>query len=1151
MSTCEPNTNLTGCEPPFPPQPTPSPTPADLSLCICDVGSGLTGVAGTLDNIAPDSQTTGTSSEGYVVDVFVRKDVASSGTQLEDAFYLRWPAPLTGANFYDPANYSNNNCGFAPTLYAFRGQWIVFRQQDSSNVDYPICITTSATGDVDSVLYTITGTAGTNGNIIYRNGSVELDSPAENNSYDYYLDLVGTCPSSTCDEEWRCNGNDRPCPNLAFRIPACAPDILYYRHYTQGDNEIRGGKIVILGALSGFECTTDEECVPHERPWETPLAPLSLGDTFYEWYNTTNNIIAALDPLRIYDVKALGGLKELIPATNGILYLEADVGPGLRIYPPTSPLNGLPQDCASGKIVLDIFGLPEVEVTGAFDPFEDRKSRNQVKETDLFVFERFVDDNGFGSRRGIDPHNTPANIFKVKAENLLPYTIAGDHRFTGKVAFESPAMEINATKLTIDDKAIELGASPFIEFSVVLVSGTAAQLITGMSHDPDGDSYYYEGGSETDGTTPGNTYTGLTGEFVVQEHIVYSTYARTQPTPDPVGEYTDDPYDLVTGDYLNRGPGYNPTDTDGGGNLIHSDDAGTEQIPELTGTEYSRATILSISNITGGTATVKVRVYNDVPFVTGKVAYTTRSGVRFTISGIAGQAGTDTDINGGGVILNSTDGNKSILWANSNDAWTLNQNLAVDTRFHVLTPFNIANGTTNYADNSSGAHDYWNVHQYMDVTTLTGNHCLDNSDNGLLHFAYVPVGVTGTNGHLPALSILPCGGIYIHNITCSPQFNVEGGLTPNSVVVSNEFGVLDHTQQDRIFVPVTGAVNYTDFEVGDVVGIAANGALFLAQADNRDDTEVLGIVVQQITGGGDDCDIGGGAAASEGWLIAVGNLIDWTAGMCGLASITTGSVYFLNPITGGTLVDCEPLEVGHIRKPVALAVNENQLLVTNYEGVVNGDYFQENPVLRLDDLRDVDAPTTGADALQDGQILVWNATTEMWENRDNVLTFYQQSITGDNGSTTNNIVLTFGPRELASEHDFPVSGGMFVADFEIAGSIAYDPSGGGAVYSEGWFYGSMQDIAIRLDGSGSSASRTFTTWTTKDSISGAGHALHLDSNGLWSSGAGAAFTINQTTREITLVLTLDPGSAVGGINDYVLTARMTNVRMIPIPTVTP
>lgn len=982
MSTCpDPNTNLTGCDPPFPPAPSPSPAPQEWDLCFCDVSQGLTGVADLLDNIAPSAGTTGTTSEGFVIDVFVRKDTASSGTQLEDSYYLRWPAALTGNDFYEYESHLNGNCGFAPTIYAFRGQWIIFRQQDKSNAGYPICITTSKDGTFsEGVLYSVTGGEATNGNLLYRNGTEELAAPASGSTS--YTGVLNSLPSElNCPCEVGCpEGDTQPCPNLAFRIPACSPDVLYYRHYTQSGNEIVGGKIVILGSLAGFECSTEEECVPHERPWETPLAPLSLGDTFYEWYTATNNIIAALDPLRIYDVKALGGLKEVVPATNGILYLEADVGTGLRIFPPTSPLDGLPQDCAAGKIVLDIFGLPEVEVTGSFDPFEDRKSRNQVKETDLFVFERFVDDDGFGSRRGIDPHNTAANVFKVKAENLLPYTIAGDHRFTGKVAFDSPAMEINATKLTIDDKAIELGASPFIEFSVVLVSGTAAQLIEGMSHDPDGDSYYYEGGSETDGTTPGNTYTGLTGELVVQEHIVYSTYARTEPIPDPVGEYTDDPYDLVTGDYLNRGPGYNSTDVDGGGNLIHNDVFGTEQVPELTGTEYSRATILSISNITGGTATVKVRVYNDVPFEIGKVAYTTRSGVRFTINGIAGQAGTDTDINGGGVILNSTNGNKSILWANSNDAWTLNQNLAVDTRFHVLTPFNIANGTTNYADNSSGAHDYWNVHQYMDVTTLTGNHCLDNSDNGLLHFAYVPVGVTGTNGHLPALSILPCGGVYIHNITCSPQFNVEGGLTPNSVAVSNEFGVLHHTQQDRIFVPVTGAVNYTDFEVGDVVGIATNGALFLAQADNRDDAEVLGIVVQQITGGGDDCDIGGGAAASEGWLIAVGNLIDWTAGMCGLANIATGSVYFLNPITGGTLVDCEPLEVGHIRKPVALAVNDSQLLVTNYEGVVNGDYFQENPVLRLDDLRDVDAPITGADGVTGGQILVWNGTTSMWEN---------------------------------------------------------------------------------------------------------------------------------------------------------------------------
>jgi hypothetical protein len=364
---------------------------------------------------------------------------------------------------------------------------------------------------------------------------------------------------------------------------------------------------------------------------------------------------------------------------------------------------------------------------------------------------------------------------------------------------------------------------------------------------------------------------------------------------------------------------------------------------------------------------------------------------------------------------------------------------------------------------------------------------------------------------------------------------------------------LHHTHQDRVFVALTGGQVPGAFSPGNVVGIANDGTVFFARADNRDNAEVLGIVERVITGSDSSCGLGSsGETAVDGLVVAVGSLFDWQAGYCGLSTITPGSVYFLSPLTGGTLQDCEPLDVGYIRKPVALAINATQLLVTNYEGVVNGDYFDENPVTRIDELRDVDAPISGANALQDGQILVWNGTTEMWENRDNVLTFYQQSVTGDNGGTTNNFGLTFGPEELAAEHDFPVSGGLFVADFEVAGSVAYDPTGGGAVYSEGWFHGVMRDICIRLDGTGGSVSRTFDTWTKTDSISGAGHALHLDSNGLWDLGAaGAAFTINQSTREITLVLTFDPGTQVDGINDYVITARLTNVRMIPIPTVTP
>ena len=192
--------------------------------------------------------------------------------------------------------------------------------------------------------------------------------------------------------------------------------------------------------------------------------------------------------------------------------------------------------------------------------------------------------------------------------------------------------------------------------------------------------------------------------------------------------------------------------------------------------------------------------------------------------------------------------------------------------------------------------------------------------------------------------------------------------------------MLDHTHQDRIFVLLTGGQTTASFAVGQVIGLGSTGLVFLAQADTPTNAEVLGVIVALVTGADGECELGGSASNPIGLLVATGNLIDWTANMCGLTSITTGSAYFLNPITGGTLIDCEPLEVGEVRKPVALAVNTTQLLITNYEGVVNGDYFQENPVTALDELRDVDAPITGANAVVGGEYLKYNGTTDMWEN---------------------------------------------------------------------------------------------------------------------------------------------------------------------------
>ena len=39
-----------------------------------------------------------------------------------------------------------------------------------------------------------------------------------------------------------------------------------------------------------------------------PIQQLKLSDTFYNWWETTNDISAALNPLNIYDVAAGPGI---------------------------------------------------------------------------------------------------------------------------------------------------------------------------------------------------------------------------------------------------------------------------------------------------------------------------------------------------------------------------------------------------------------------------------------------------------------------------------------------------------------------------------------------------------------------------------------------------------------------------------------------------------------------------------------------------------------------------------------------------------------------------------------------------------------------------------------------------------------------------
>ena len=131
---------------------------------------------------------------------------------------------------------------------------------------------------------------------------------------------------------------------------------------------------------------------------------LILSDTFITWFNTTNEIIAAINPIRVYDVIGGVGIKE--SRSGGTITLSVDDGPGIK---------GIDNITTGEKqFTLDFVELPEFTSTdGVANPEDD----------DIFCVETGVE--------GTEPI-----LRKVTADSILPPTVKGDHTFTGVTTFQ-------------------------------------------------------------------------------------------------------------------------------------------------------------------------------------------------------------------------------------------------------------------------------------------------------------------------------------------------------------------------------------------------------------------------------------------------------------------------------------------------------------------------------------------------------------------------------------------------------------------------------------------------------------------------------------------------------------------------------------------
>jgi len=148
-----------------------------------------------------------------------------------------------------------------------------------------------------------------------------------------------------------------------------------------------------------------------------PIEPLKLNDTFYTWYNTTNIIIDALNPLAIYDVAAGPGIT-VTKISGGVGVVSVNAGCGLKFDTNIS-------------LTLDISGTQE---------------SSTVQEEDYYIFEQY------GGTNITTDSGDCETLFKVQATNILPYFVSGDHDFLGG---DTSLFKVSSTNFEIDSNNVE------------------------------------------------------------------------------------------------------------------------------------------------------------------------------------------------------------------------------------------------------------------------------------------------------------------------------------------------------------------------------------------------------------------------------------------------------------------------------------------------------------------------------------------------------------------------------------------------------------------------------------------------------------------------------------------------------------------------
>lgn len=226
------------------------------------------------------------------------------------------------------------------------------------------------------------------------------------------------------------------------------------------------------------------------------IEKLVLSDTFQTWYDRTNQIIEAVNPVNLYEIAGLTGI-ELISGRsncnyNGIVGISFKNGPGLTWGSASETLTG---GLYYNKIFVDPATLPTV--TGLFT----------VANNDLFMFKDMSDTSQVFSGT---PKSVPAEFMAPPRLTFDQLELNGDVVINGNFTIVGSQSSVGTNSLVVESKNLNLA---FQKSGLITITGPSASIKQLYQIGIVGASAFYDDVANNPGTTASTigVVKGITG----------------------------------------------------------------------------------------------------------------------------------------------------------------------------------------------------------------------------------------------------------------------------------------------------------------------------------------------------------------------------------------------------------------------------------------------------------------------------------------------------------------------------------------------------------------------------------------------------------------------------------------------------------------